>query len=284
MHLLHRLGFRRRGSELSVEGFEAFPSEASPPGEGPPAPTRRGSQPWRLVTVLATLAILEAIPTGLWLYQTFRVSEAVASAGAPPMLPSVIAAPCTAGAEAAEPAASPGTPAAAAGKPGSPADGTAHSVATGTAGNTARPAAVPPGLIGGLISISAPLPMRVSSRGRVVGTTEAETIMLPIGTHELVFVNDQAGYEARQSVSVQAGRTTRIALKPPLGTVNINAAPWAEVWVDNQRVGDTPIGNLQVVIGTREFVFRHPQLGEKRKTAFVTLKEPVRVSMDMRIK
>ena len=37
-------------------------------------------------------------------------------------------------------------------------------------------------------------------------------------------------------------------------------------------------------IGSREIVFRHPDLGERRTTAMVTLKEPVRISMDLRKK
>jgi hypothetical protein len=115
-----------------------------------------------------------------------------------------------------------------------------------------------------------------------MGTTEAETIMLPVGTHELVFLNEQAGYQVRRTVTVQAGRTANLSLEAPPGTVHVNASPWAEVWVDNQRVGETPLGNLKLPIGAREFVFRHPELGERRRTAFVTLKEPIRISMDMR--
>ena len=66
--------------------------------------------------------------------------------------------------------------------------------------------------------------------------------------------------------------------------LHINAVPWAEVWIDGERIGETPIGNLPARIGTREIVFRHPDLGERRATALVTLKEPVRISMDLRKK
>lgn len=126
--------------------------------------------------------------------------------------------------------------------------------------------------------------MRIYSRGRIVGTTEAETMMLPVGSHELLFVSEETGYSARRTVKVQAGQTTPIRLESPSGTVNVNASPWAEVWIDNKRIGDTPMGNLLLPIGVREFVFRHPEFGERRKTALVTLKEPVRVSVDMRTK
>jgi len=68
----------------------------------------------------------------------------------------------------------------------------------------------------------------------------------------------------------------------PQGVLNLNAAPWAEVWIDGQRAGETPIGNLAVPIGPHEIVFKHPQLGEKRHAVSVTLGAPVRLSVDMK--
>ena len=71
-------------------------------------------------------------------------------------------------------------------------------------------------------------------------------------------------------------------VKDSFGVVNLNAAPWAEVWIDGRRVGETPIGNLSVSIGPHEVVFKHPQLGEKRQAISVTLGAPLRVSVDMK--
>jgi hypothetical protein len=61
----------------------------------------------------------------------------------------------------------------------------------------------------------------------------------------------------------------------------VNATPWAQVWIDGQSIGDTPIANLPTTIGSHEMIFRHPQLGERRITAVITLKEPARVAVDM---
>jgi hypothetical protein len=47
-------------------------------------------------------------------------------------------------------------------------------------------------------------------------------------------------------------------------------------------VGETPLGNLSQTVGQHEILFRHPQLGERRVTTVVTLRETNRVSMDMR--
>jgi hypothetical protein len=142
-------------------------------------------------------------------------------------------------------------------------------------------AVVPPVLVGNL-AVDVPIEMRVLERGRVIGTTAAATTMLAAGSHDLEFVNDAIGYRVRRAVVVQAGHTAKLRLEPPMGTLHVNAVPWAEVWIDNERIGETPIGNLPARVGTREIVFRHPELGERRTTVLVTLTGPARVSMDLR--
>jgi hypothetical protein len=52
--------------------------------------------------------------------------------------------------------------------------------------------------------------------------------------------------------------------------------------MDGVKIGDTPIGNFAVGAGSHDVVFRHPELGEQRETILVTLKNPVRLSVDMR--
>jgi serine/threonine-protein kinase len=64
--------------------------------------------------------------------------------------------------------------------------------------------------------------------------------------------------------------------------VSINAVPWAEVFIDGTRVGETPLANVQQTLGPHEVVFRHPQLGERRVNTVITLKETNRISVDMR--
>ena len=61
----------------------------------------------------------------------------------------------------------------------------------------------------------------------------------------------------------------------------LNAQPWAEVWINGESVGETPIGKVMVPIGWHEIVFRHPQLGEQVVRATVTGAAPARVSVDM---
>ncbi|HSC29144.1 MAG TPA: PEGA domain-containing protein, partial [Vicinamibacterales bacterium] len=139
-----------------------------------------------------------------------------------------------------------------------------------------------PGPVSGWISVKAPVTLQILEGNRVVGTSDTERIMMAAGRHDVELVNEALGYRATRGLQVEPGKVTSIAVELPNGMVNLNAIPWAEVWIDGQRVGETPIGNLSVPIGPHEVIFRHPQFGEKRHAISVTLAEPVRVSINMR--
>jgi hypothetical protein len=139
-----------------------------------------------------------------------------------------------------------------------------------------------PGPVSGWISMKAPVTIEVRENGKLLGTTDTDRIMLAAGRHDVELSNDTLGYHATRSVTVPAGKVAPVTVDLPQGVINLNAAPWAEVFIDGRRVGETPIGNLPVTIGPHEVVFRHPQLGEKRQAVSVTLNAPVRVSVDMK--
>jgi len=138
------------------------------------------------------------------------------------------------------------------------------------------------GPVSGWVSVKAPFTMEIREAGQLLGSSDAERIMMAAGRHELELVSETLGYRASRVVQVLPGKVAAIAVDLPQGVMNLNASPWAEVWIDGQRVGETPIGNLSVPIGPHEIVFRHPQLGEKRQAVSVTLGAPIRVSMDMK--
>ena len=136
----------------------------------------------------------------------------------------------------------------------------------------------------GWIRLEVPGSVQVFENGRVIGNSDFDRIMLPVGRHDLEFVNDALGYRDRRTVQVAAGQTATMRLEWPRGTMAINAIPWAEVLVDGQRVGETPLSNISVQLGTHEVLFRHPELGERRISVTVTAREPVKVGVDLRSK
>ena len=147
------------------------------------------------------------------------------------------------------------------------------------------PLAAPEGApVSGWIAVSAPSEVQVFENGRLLGTSQTERLMISAGRHELALVNETLGYRATRTVQVSPGKVSPLRIEFPKGTIAVNAIPWAEVWVDGEKIGDTPIGNLQLAVGPHEFVFRHPELGEQRHAATVTLTEPARLSVDLRKK
>jgi hypothetical protein len=138
------------------------------------------------------------------------------------------------------------------------------------------------GPVSGWVAVRAPFTVEIREQGRLLGTTDTDRIMMAAGRHDLELVNEGLGYRATRSVVVPPGKVAPLALDLPNGVVNLNALPWAEVWIDGHRVGETPIGNLNVPIGPHEVVFKHPQFGEKRHAISVTLSAPVRLSVDMK--
>ena len=134
----------------------------------------------------------------------------------------------------------------------------------------------------GWLTLSSRVPLQIWEKDTLVGTTDMPRILLPAGAHELELVNSALGFRESRSVQVTAGQATTVALKLPMGTISINALPWAEVWIDGQRAGETPIGNMSIAIGNHDIVFRHPELGEQKKTVAVAVGAPFRVGVDMK--
>ena len=134
----------------------------------------------------------------------------------------------------------------------------------------------------GWISVGVPTALRVFEGGRFVGATGAGPIALSPGVHDLEFVNEGLGLRLRQRVSVQSDLTTTVTPSLPRGSLAITAEPWAAVWVNDERVGETPVGNLSLPVGQYEVLLRHPEFGERRTRVRVTADAVARVNVDLR--
>ena len=156
-------------------------------------------------------------------------------------------------------------------------------VQAGATASLVVPLSAPQGIpVSGWVSVNSPVEMQLFEDGRLVGTSRSDRIMMSVGDHNLQLVNETLGYRVSRTLQVAPGRVTPIRLDPPKGTLALNASPWAEVWVDGDRVGDTPMGNISLQIGSHDVLFRHPELGEQRHTVTVTMNGPARLSVDMR--
>jgi hypothetical protein len=130
--------------------------------------------------------------------------------------------------------------------------------------------------------LSTSIEVHVLDGERFLGSSGDGPIILPAGRHELEFVNSAIGYRARRVVYVTAGEIASLAVTVPNGTLNVNATPWAAVWIDGNPYGETPLGNLSIAPGEHEILFRHPQFGERREKAVVRTDASTRVAVTMK--
>ena len=108
------------------------------------------------------------------------------------------------------------------------------------------------------------------------GPKKAYTILpsfqtLPAGPQIIGLENESVGFRDVRTVEVIPGKITPVAVTLPNGEISINARPWAEVFVDGNRVGETPVSQLSLPLGVHEVVFRHPDLGERRVSVVVKI-------------
>ena len=131
----------------------------------------------------------------------------------------------------------------------------------------------------GWLAVFAPIEVRIFLQGKLLGTSLDGRLLVPPGKHQLELINPALGYREQRTVTVTPGRVTALSVEAPRGTIVVDAPDGTDVSVDGQPVGTTPVGELPVAIGTREIVFRHPQLGQRRVTVTVGVDVPARVSM-----
>ncbi len=130
----------------------------------------------------------------------------------------------------------------------------------------------------GWVLVDAPIEMQVLQGGRQIGTSGRRLTLAP-GSYDLQL--RAADYSTAKRVDVAAGRLARIEVNVPDGTVNLNAAPWAEVYLDGRSLGETPIANASVTVGTHEVIFRNPQFQELRQMVTVASGKATRLAVTL---
>jgi hypothetical protein len=132
----------------------------------------------------------------------------------------------------------------------------------------------------GFLAVFSPIELEITEQGRIVRLDDQSQALLPPGRHELVLANPELGYRETRTVEILPGERTALSLTTPQSTLSVTATPAAEVWVDGTRLGDAPLANVPIDLGTHEIVLKHPQHGERHVTVRATT-APVHINVDM---
>lgn len=131
----------------------------------------------------------------------------------------------------------------------------------------------------GMIAVFSPIPLDIAENGRSIGTSEQGRLILSPGRHALTLTNREFDYKGTQIVEIDPGEESSISVQPT-GELNVNAVPWAEIWMEGKKVGETPVAGLRVPLGTHDIVFKNPQFPERHVTVKVSATTPSAASVD----
>lgn len=135
--------------------------------------------------------------------------------------------------------------------------------------------------VAGWITVAAPFPLEVIENNEVIGTSDRAKIMLAAGRHDVILRSEAIGFEERRTLDVAPGAVAAVDVVPPKGMLNVNARPWADVLIDGNPAGQTPLANVELTAGPHQITFRHPQLGEKIERVVVSTAGVSRVAVDL---
>jgi hypothetical protein len=141
-------------------------------------------------------------------------------------------------------------------------------------------AAVNVPIYAGFLAVFSPIELEITQQGRVVRLDEQSQALLPPGRHDIVLANAELGYRETRTVEITPGERTAVSIAVPRSTLSVAATPAAEVWVDGTRLGDAPLTDVPIDLGTHEVVLKHPEHGERHVTVRATT-APVHINVDM---
>ena len=132
----------------------------------------------------------------------------------------------------------------------------------------------------GWLAVFSEIPLEVRAAGRLVGRPGDGRIRMPPGRYEFELTNARFGYRSTRVLQVRPGQVTPLTVNLPSAIVEIDVQPWGEVWVEDKRIGQTPLESIAVPIGAHEIRVTHPELGERRLYVDVTLTERLHLTFD----
>jgi hypothetical protein len=104
----------------------------------------------------------------------------------------------------------------------------------------------------GWLHVSAPFDIQISEGRRSITLDDSSQVLLAPGPHDLRIENRALGLREVRHVDIRPGETTAVSLEMPMSHLTITASEPATVSIDGQQVGETPLTDYQVPLGTRD--------------------------------
>jgi hypothetical protein len=156
--------------------------------------------------------------------------------------------------------------------------GTIQRTITIGAGETAQ---IEESIFSGWLAVHSPFDVVVSEGSRALTLDDRNQVMLPPGPHQLRVVNRALAYDVVHQVDVKPGEATNLTITPPASSLTLTASEPVTVWLDGERLGETPLNAVPVPLGTHDLLVRRATGGERKLTITVTT-NPFALHIDFR--
>ena len=135
-------------------------------------------------------------------------------------------------------------------------------------------------IFAGWVAVYSPFEVTISEGGRVLRPDDRNQVMMAPGAHDLRFVNNALGFDISRQIEVKPGEGATVRLTPEPSKLNVTATDAAEVFVDGARIGEVPLTNAPVALGTHEIVVRRTADGAERRSTITVGVAPVALHVD----
>jgi hypothetical protein len=162
-------------------------------------------------------------------------------------------------------------------QPVEPADGGVDSARSGgpDRGTAAAPADQLRG--SGWLAIFSPVDLSVSEGNKPIALDERGRALMAPGAHKLRFRNRALGYDEVRTVQIRPAETTTVNLIPQT-TLRVTSSEPAEVSIDGVSIGQTPVVNRRIDLGTHTVVVK--SAGAQREFMVEATSKPVQLDAD----
>lgn len=130
----------------------------------------------------------------------------------------------------------------------------------------------------GWLHVSAPMDVTIADGNRPIQLDTGNRVMLRPGTHEITVQNRALGFSLSQSVEIEPGATANLDIETPFSSISVNGPEGATVQIDGVKVGETPLANYQVKIGTRDLMVTD-RSGATYHISVTVTREPAQVNV-----
>ncbi|MBL8954323.1 MAG: hypothetical protein JNK82_26330, partial [Myxococcaceae bacterium] len=93
----------------------------------------------------------------------------------------------------------------------------------------------------GYLSMRANIDGQVWNGSKLLGSLPLRRVAVSPGKLQLRVVSKALGVQKNVSAVVASDQETTVDVAVGKGTINVNAEPWAEVWLDGVMLGQTPL-------------------------------------------